>query len=308
MDQQNHAAEQEEERHTAAARRLVAALTRTASPAGRHLDLAELESLVAARLAQGADWEMPEHLLRCPSCLEAFQTLLEGVPAVSAAFLDRCVSLEKESLTTRDERPPKVLYLPANWLVAARLAAVVVAVAGAAWLAQAWWAAGALRLRAGAVTLPGGGILDAGSSVPDGVVLHATQPATTRFRDGSTVELAANTHVSFHRSAGGSVTVRLIRGDVVSTVTPRPPAEAFVVQTPLGQVTVVGTRFRVRCADEAGAPRAGGEAVAVEVEVFEGVVRVKQAAQEARVGPGQRARLQREPRGLVVSAAVDAAP
>src|SRR5690606_23787537 len=72
------------------------------------------------------------------------------------------------------------------------------------------------------------------------------------------------------------------RGEAWLHVAPRPDLPAFTVALPTGDVTVVGTTFRVRA----------GEALSV-VDVLDGVVRVASGGHEAEVRAGQEAVLAR---------------
>lgn len=127
--------------------------------------------------------------------------------------------------------------------------------------------AGFLLLRAGAPEGTGaGGLTPVGSSSLDG---HAV---TMSLSDGSVMRLAPGAQADF----AGSTTRRevVLRGTAFFAVAPG--AVPFVVRTPSGEATVVGTRFEVRAdAGETrlivveGVVRLAGEGGEVEVEVGE---------------------------------------
>lgn len=47
-----------------------------------HYCLSELRRLAKERRRLGAEWDMPDHLASCSSCLEAYQIILEGIPHI----------------------------------------------------------------------------------------------------------------------------------------------------------------------------------------------------------------------------------
>jgi ferric-dicitrate binding protein FerR (iron transport regulator) len=92
-----------------------------------------------------------------------------------------------------------------------------------------------------------------------------------RFADGSTVELAAGGSL---RLAGDArrKRVELAQGSLSAAISPQGPGEGFAVAIPQGEVSVLGTRFRIEAGAAASlvrvdegrvALRAGGESVTV---------------------------------------------
>jgi len=271
-------------------RDLVSVLARRSEAGEDHFELDDLVEQVKTRRRDGESWLMPEHLARCPLCLETLELLLEGVPQPPPSILDRFVRI-------RDDRPPahgdgKVIVLPPRWLPMIQVAAVFLVLWGAALVLSSVWRAGAVRVRAGQVTLADGKVLQSGAGVPEGVVVHAAAATETRLRDGSELRLDEGTHLSFHKSRRGDTTIRLIDGALLASVVPQEPDREFRVVTRLGEVLVVGTRFRVECSsleDGSGVVGRADGVKLVRVLVYEGVVRVRGGDQHATVGARQTA-------------------
>jgi len=70
-------------------------------------------------------------------------------------------------------------------------------------------------------------------------------PATVTLPDSTVVTLARSSSLSYHGGLLGTVRRADLDGEAYFDVTRR--ASAFIVETPLGSVRVVGTRFDVRC-------------------------------------------------------------
>lgn len=273
----------------------------------RHFELDELSSLADARRAQGEAWEMPAHLSRCSLCLEAFQAILEGISTPSASAVNRFVEIGQ----AREAAPPNTVPSPSRWKVALKIAASVAILLGTVWLFNHFGRTTSAHVREGTVTLANGNTLAAGAPIPDRVIVTATTPTSANFADGSSVELAKETKVSFRESFNGSAMVSLNEGEVVASVAKQEAGKRFTVKTPLGEIVVVGTRFSVTCQKEEVTvyQSVAGQAVqqrndlvrAVRVTVFEGIVRVRRLKEEALVRANQSAVLRENEPGIELS-------
>lgn len=251
---------------------------------------------------------MPEHLSRCPLCLEAFQVLLEGVPAPSVTSIERFVEIGSDG----ENSSPKIVPFPSRWKTALRIAASVAVLFGAIWIFNHLGGKTSARVSEGTVALENGKVLPRGAAIPGGVTVTATEPTSASLGDGSKVELSKDTKVSFRESFAGSTTVSLNTGQVVASVSKQEHGKQFVVKTPLGDVAVVGTRFSVTCQSEdvlvyqstagKGETQPRKEVVrAVRVTVLEGIVRVKRRSEQVVLTVNQTAVLRESEPGIEVS-------
>jgi len=140
------------------------------------------------------------------------------------------------------------------------------------WGARGYWGLLAAGLAAVAVVVG----LMGGRSSDFGAVVFRTgvgELATVQFSDGSIARLGPETSLSV--PGGGRQRMVHVEGEAYFTVA-SDSQSAFVVRTPAGVATVLGTRFNVRT----GSGR-------LEVAVIEGEVAVAGAASEARVHASQ---------------------
>jgi len=156
-------------------------------------------------------------------------------------------------------------------------------------------------------TIDSGTLLIDGSPLPVGPAhlprgrdIHAAEPAAIVLADGTRLDVETGSRLAVSRGLAGGITVNLHEGQLQANVAPQGAGRRFVVQTPLGRVSVVGTRFGVRCGKErvqvyekaeADSPVRSYEAeiMSVTVAVTEGIVLVHNGFEEARLGPDQQA-------------------
>jgi ferric-dicitrate binding protein FerR (iron transport regulator) len=128
-----------------------------------------------------------------------------------------------------------------------------------------------ILLAAGTVQVSGqhaaaGGRLQAGQQV------HVQKgKAAVELLRGSYVVLGSGAQMSVEQLRGRQTMLRLDRGRLVASVTPRSGRGMFVVRTPHGNVAVVGTMFAVQVTDRA-----------VSVQVLRGKVRVEEPRKKKR--------------------------
>ncbi len=249
---------------------------------GGHLSMGEIGALARRRRA-GEEVELPEHVAMCPVCLEMYEVVLEGVPEVSAGAMERFVAIHDR---------PKGRIGP--WV---RVAAAAVVVMGIG----LWWALGMGKGTTSSVASGGTLVMDSGvkvasgESLPGGTELTAQEEARASFEDGSGIKIQQGTRLAIEESNLGSKTVVLTQGRVEASVAKQTWGRKFEVSTPLGPVTVVGTKFSVTCGKEPvvvyeGDDKKAGEnreITVVTVRVTEGVVRVSNKSEEVHVRAGQ---------------------
>ncbi len=261
---------------------------------GGHLSLVELEGL-AARRRGGEEVELPGHLGVCPVCLELYEVMVEGVPAVSEGAMGRFEGIyEGEEVVVRGRIGwRRWVGVAAALIVCAGLVGVYVPMGRGTSVAEV-----------GGLVREGGAEVAAGAAIPVREVLVATGDTKAGFADGSGVVIQKGTRLAIEESNLGSKTVVLSEGRVEASVAKQTWGRRFEVSTPLGPVTVVGTKFSVSCGKEkvvvyGNEGKAGmeSEITVVTVRVTEGVVRVSNKSEEVRVGAGEVAVMrEREPR------------
>ncbi|NLE65996.1 MAG: FecR domain-containing protein [Lentisphaerae bacterium] len=258
-----------------------------------HLSLSELRELHEQRRRLGTDWEMPEHLATCSLCLEIFQCLQDGLPELSEAAAARF-----EGLFRPEERPAGMRG--AKFQRAARIlkmaAAILLLAAGAALIWQLQRPAA--RLDSGAFVIERDNReLVKKAELPANTLLVAREEAGAVFDGGATALFASGSRVMIKRSPAGETTINLQQGDVEASVPKQKPGRHFKVQTPLGDVRVIGTRFRVSTESEkVMVYESSGESQnrtyidrisAVTVQVESGVVAVDNHYDHVNVAAGQ---------------------
>jgi len=318
-----------------AMQQLADALAARATADGSHLTFVQVTDLARDRRTQGPDWLMPEHLAGCPLCLEAFEIILAGWAEPEPAALARYRALfhgrvetvagRIDPITAASFSPERRRRMIATFTKVAAAVAVIaiLTVVWKAWIDRpattttALLAEGGLVIDDGAISVdqamaeglkptPSIKSVPAGQVVPSGQRTIATKRTKLAFRDGSTLEVESRSRVTIDEPEAGKVTVRLQAGGVTASVTKRQQGQTFDVITPIGEVTVVGTRFKVACDSEnvhvfqsipgEASPQERRDAIsAVTVTVFEGVVLVRNKREEVQVREGQYAIIRDNP-------------
>jgi len=220
---------------------IFAAAASDAGPDAGHFSLEELRALHEQRSRLGAGWEMPLHLAECFLCLEAFQCLQDGVPALSKAAEARFEGIFHSETSVAWLRG-------AGFKRAARIlrtaAAILLLAAGAA----VTWSLSrpAPRLDSGMFVIERDNReLAKSAELPENTLLVAGGETGAVFSDGAKTQFASGSRVMINRSLVGDTTINLHQGRVEASVPKQRPGRHFMVRTPLGDVRVVGTRFRV---------------------------------------------------------------
>jgi hypothetical protein len=246
---------------------------------------------VSARKTQGELWEMPDHLAECPLCLEVYDVILSGEDQVPKAVARRLL---------HRVRP---FRLGGFWKSFVLKAAVFLFVLGAVF----FWMNGR-RAQQPMLVVEGSVVYDDTThpvpldvKLPPHRSLVSTTPVRVRCDDGSDLMIAPQTRfeLPIHYA---EATVSLKEGEIDFSVTHQPGARRFRVQTPLGDIIVVGTRFRVTSRyeqvtlfkNESKTEVPSGETTrlaTVRVHVTEGKVLVRNRYQEAEVPAGTTALL-----------------
>lgn len=269
-----------------------------------HLCLRELQDLQEQRVRLGSNWVMPEHLMVCPLCLEAFQCLQDGVPVLGTAAEARFAALFHPETRVKSLRRAYV-HWAARILKAA--AAILLLAAGAAVI----WSAThpASRLDSGTFVIARNNRELAGKDgLPANTLLTAQEEAGAIFGDGATARFAPGSRVVINRSLAGGATINLRQGRVDVAVPRQKPGRHFTVRTELGDVRVIGTRFRVSTeSEQVKVYETGGESqaraynariTAVSVHVESGMVAVDNRYDTVMLAAGQSA-IMREGQKLI---------
>ena len=268
-------------------------------PDNNHFSLADLRRLADERRACAGEWDLPVHLAGCPVCLDAFQVLLEGAPQASPELLSRSEMLFA-SVIAIPKRAPRIVPMR----VLAWAACFLILASATVFLR---WYAGSMP-----VLVKGNALVDGSDAViAQGKNLFrykhfmAGKDTTLEFSDGSVMELLSNARFAYSKSVLGSETVSLGQGSASFVIKRRKPAQPFKVATPIGEITVIGTRFtvvvatdKVRVFETSSAVsmhRTYDDRVArVMVKVEEGTVGVSNHSQSIRVPAGQTAVIWRD--------------
>ena len=201
-----------------------------------HFSLGEIEELAAARRAQ-SDWHMPDHLAECPLCLEVFDLVLAGLPTVPPRLSQRLAAAlprAKQSIPFRRRLTIGRLAVAALLLVAAGYFFIDTGKH--------------VRVQSGSVALSSGEAVPKQQDLPPGRRLVAKSPLEATFDDGSQMTASKGAQFTVDKRASLSTGVYLHRGDAAFNVVRQGRLRHFRVRTDLGEVTVVGTRFRVATA------------------------------------------------------------
>jgi hypothetical protein len=185
----------------------------------RHLTISELRSLTRERKRLGADWNMPDHLSNCDACLEAFQILLDGVPAVDTQMfhavvddkITRTFPIGAEASGNRSEVRRWTIWLSFVFgsIFLVGLAAIVLSpsvrlfVESGSVLANGGWRQGAVRIGAGVPLMSG----------MEGVWVNLP--------GGSQLKIAPNSHWAFERATIFSTCLRIrLYGGAIEAFSP----------------------------------------------------------------------------------------
>jgi FecR protein len=255
-----------------------------------------------------AESTLIEHLRACPACRTAFseavraERLLFTAAVVGEAAANNSPTVERtrssstsikrhvtsaviRRTTKRIRRRPALSFMP--WLASA--AALVLLIVGITLTAgpRAATIPWAVVEEASALTGSDGRMLMRDQPLAAGVKLVASGPATVRLRDGTRVWLEAGTRLGLDEGGslrgGGQagISVHVESGAVGVTAKPQDLHAPLVVSTPLAEVIVVGTAFRVSHNSSSGS----------ELSVSSGSVKLVDADGERMVQAGGHARV-----------------
>lgn len=261
----------------------------------RHLSLAELQNLVQCRRQAPDAWEFPEHLSSCPLCLDLFEALESEEWPLSNQARSRYRRLFVPPLPSTERRWTLVPWLYPLTAIAASL---LIMAAGIYLLTSGTGRTpGKILDGSGTLAAGSGAVLSAGAGVPARQEIVTETGMNLALADGSRITVAPQSQFHLVTPWIGPSTLSLSRGDVNLSVTKQTLGRTLSVRTPLGEVFVVGTRFRVKMINDNalvyqqtagnGAIRSyRGRIQSVVVSVTEGVVKVRNARDEVRVRAG----------------------
>ncbi|MEI6562893.1 MAG: FecR domain-containing protein [bacterium] len=260
-----------------------------------HLTLQALQRLANEHRRNDGEKDLPEHLTACPICLDLFQTLLEGTPLVSRRAMKRF-----EETPGAPRRWTKLAWFTSSPILlrAAALAAIFL---GAGVLVRPLLFSNPPVTTQGVFTLANGSTVPAGQAVPARREFTMNAGAAMVLDDGGTaVRAETASNLSFSRSLRGNPRFAVHSGDVWVTAAKQKPGSTIVVQTPLGEIRVIGTKFRVTVEKEKvvvhetrperpEVTKYATNISAVVVAVQEGTVSVRTRSEQASVSVGQTA-------------------
>ena len=203
-----------------------------------HCSMPELRNMVLSRKSWGEFWEMPKHLSTCSACLDSFEVLLKGEDQVEESVLERMRKLH----------PPKPLFIsmlkfePLKFM---KMAAAIAIIIFGGWLAFEFFSPPSIKIIEGSLRLDDGRQMSSGSVMPDGSELTATQSSAAVFEDGSKFSIAKDSKFFLPSTRFHNKVVQLSDGNIVCEVSKQKDGRSFKVQTPAGEIIVVGTKFSV---------------------------------------------------------------
>lgn len=162
--------------------------TREEAPPGRHFELHELRSLAERRRREGSGFQLPEHLLECPVCMDLFQVLCEEKTALASVPGATRHGQLTDSHTASE--PQKIRRKPLLMLAACFVLGLML------------WA----YLRPPGIILESGALRAAAETLQDGTLparrhLEALRQTRLRFLDGSSITLEPGTSIRIGRNA-----------------------------------------------------------------------------------------------------------
>ncbi len=260
-----------------------------------HLNLQALQRLADEHRRNDGEKDLPEHLTACPICLDLFQTLLEGTPLVSRRAMKRF-----EETPGAPRRWAKLAWFTSSPILL-RAAALVAILLGTGVLARPLVFPHPPVTTQGVFTLANGSTVPAGQSVPARRPFTMNAGAALALDDGGTaVRAETESNLSFSRSLRGNPQISVHGGDIWVSAAKQKPGSTIVIQTPLGEIRVIGTKFRVTVEKEKvvvhetrperpEVTKYATNISAVVVTVQEGTVAVRNRSEQASVSAGQTA-------------------
>ena len=262
---------------------------------GNHLELPALQKLAAEHRQNPGEKNLPEHLTLCPICLDLFLAILDGFPAISRYTMAR--------YENTPGAPRRRLFF--GWLTSRQgvlsAAAALAVLLGAGLLYRSRVYANPPVSVQGVLTQANGQAVSAGQPLSSRQPFTMGSGAALALNDGGTsVRAESKTEMSFTRSLQGAPRFVMHGGDIWVHAAKQKPGSSIVVQTPLGDIRVIGTEFRVTVESEpvvVHENREGQTEVkkyaanisAVVVAVTEGTVSLRNSFEQVLVTAGQTA-------------------
>ncbi len=210
-----------------------------------HLDLSALQRLANEHRGNAGEKEIPEHLATCPICLDLFQSILDGVPVVDRSAMQRFENIPGYSQRQTDSwwHSSRRIFLSA--------AAGVIILLGAHVLARSLFFSNPPLSVSGGFTLANGTTVPAGGPIPFRRPFTMNAGNALALDDGGTsVRAETESEMSFSRSLLGNPMFVVNNGAVWVSAAKQKPGSSIMVRTPLGDIRVIGTEFRVTVESE----------------------------------------------------------
>lgn len=261
----------------------------------KHMELPELQRLAEEHRRTPGEKNVPEHLTICAICLDLFQTILAGVPAVSRQAHAR---FERLGDTSR-----RRIYF--GWFssthVVLRAAAVLVILLAIGILSKPVLFPNSPVTTQGSFAMANGVAVPAGGALPARKPFTMSQGSVMALNDGGTaVRAETASEMSFARSVRGNPEFTVRDGDVWVKAAKQKSGSFITVRTPLGDIRVIGTEFRVtvekeqvvvheRRPDQPETTQYASTISAVVVGVREGTIALRNQHERVSVTAGQTA-------------------
>lgn len=220
-------------------------LEATAQAGTEHFSLATLRQLADKHRQTRGEKDIPAHLAICPICLDLFEALLEDLPA-----LPRDTTQRFERLFTRSRKRPGQVWPLSQWGLL-RLAAAAILLLGLGFLLKPQVFSNPPRMIQGTFAQATGKPLASGQALQSRKPFTMGEGAQLALDDGgTTIRSEVRSELAFKRTLRGDPLFVVNGGDIWVTAAKQKPGSSIRVQTPLGDIRVIGTEFRVTLQSE----------------------------------------------------------
>ncbi len=255
-----------------------------------HFSAEELIGLLEKRKKRGPEWQIPEALTKCELCLNSFEALIKMEEEnISAAVIAKI----KSKLLHR-----KIWHTSfARYFV--RIAAGFIIIASIWYGITKEWDKAYPTFAEGTTSDLQGNILTVGAKMPKELMLYAVDKCVAKYRDGTTIDFDSGSIFNFKHTIKGDKVLTLLDGGISAEVAKQRFWQNFTIQTDLGTVKVIGTKFDIKIAKvttvvfvQEGTnvvSRQSSKTSSVTVSVKEGIVAVDNGKKIVKIKSGSQA-------------------
>ncbi len=202
-----------------------------------HFTTSELMRFIEKRFKLGEHWQMPEELAKCQICLNSFEALIEASEEkISDELVEKIVGQLPVHKTFRFAFFKYALKLAAGFLI----------------IFSIWYGMTIEKQKAypsfseGMATGLDGKTFLAGSKFPGAALLAAANRCVAEYMDGSKIMFEAGSLFAFKHNFLGNKIIELKNGAISADVAKQPFWRTLIINTELGNIKVIGTRFDVK--------------------------------------------------------------